>query len=399
MQRREMEKKAPITTILFLSQAIFLSAFPFLPPATEEPKQNSTVEGSGGSGEGANEEEVPLNSINDYVFRFFLNQRELKKRNCSTQFLGQSVSRHLCNSTKAHFFFPEGKKYFCKQLNKQQNLCKICAGTESNETTETQKKYELCASEKGSEAGQRLGYDIVLYMRPHSDTTQRHIVVITEFVHEEQGQPWEQTLAHTITRGDSSSGWQVIHLHERRSTNITFCFNISVWDSARGRLNRSSISEVFVTDRSRPLELNVLPVIVKYTSKQQTSSGVSPFVPSPDPFPFFGHFTTPPPTEAPTESRRKRSNECTLEDNPVNLYFPNSPVVAPRRANINRCFGGAAKRLEPQEEEKRQFLEGVCRPTQFEDLNVLRYSQLHNSFFTDIIPNAIIKQCGHVVPT
>ena len=72
--------------------------------------QNSTEEGSGGSGEEEEGEKQPsAPAINNYVLNFFLHQRELKEKNCSTQFLGQSISRHLCNSSRVIFLFPEGK--------------------------------------------------------------------------------------------------------------------------------------------------------------------------------------------------------------------------------------------------------------------------------------------------
>ena len=106
-----------VTTIilLLLSQGLLLSAFPFLPPLPREDSgYNATEEGSGASGEEEEEErETPIvTAINDYVLRFFLSQGNLKEMNCSTEFLGQDVSRHLCNSNRVTFISPQGKKLF-----------------------------------------------------------------------------------------------------------------------------------------------------------------------------------------------------------------------------------------------------------------------------------------------
>lgn len=102
-------ERVTIVVVLVLSQVILLSAFPFWPPPTEEPVQNSTEEGSGGSGEEEGEKQPSAPAMNNYVLNFFLHQRELKEKNCSTQFLGQNVSRRLCNSSRVIFLFPEGK--------------------------------------------------------------------------------------------------------------------------------------------------------------------------------------------------------------------------------------------------------------------------------------------------
>ena len=277
------------------------------------------------------------------------------------------------------------------------NCNPICAGTEYNAET-----YELCSSV--SAAGKTVGFDVVLYMRPSvttNSTAQRYLMIITEIVRESEGDPWLQILAHKTILGDTARGWKVFHLVKRQSTNTTFCFNIDVRDRQRRLLNHSSISEMFVTDKDRPHELHMQPVIAQYTHTPQPSLGVSPFVPSLDPFPFyFTDSTAPPPTETPTGSLRKRSNECRVEENPVNLseYYPDHQVVAPNTVNIRRCSGGATHRVETGEV-KQQSFDGLCGPTQFEDLTVLRYSTPHNMLFTDTIPSAVIQKCGHVAPT
>ena len=159
-----MEKKATIATILVLSQALFLHAFPFLPPPTEAPEHNATEEGSGGSGGESNEENEDRSSsilLNDYVMRFFQQQRHLKERNCSTQFLGQSVSRHLCNSTNVNFRSPESKKPRLLLLHvliyKQLILYSInLIATQSVQGLNTTQKRMSCA-QVYRQLGRRLG--------------------------------------------------------------------------------------------------------------------------------------------------------------------------------------------------------------------------------------------------
>ena len=119
-----------VAIFLVLSHVFFSSAFPFwgttTTTASDESAGSDNVmmeeEGSGASGESGEGEDpivtTQLPVMNDYVFRFFLSQRELKETNCTTQFLGQNVSRHLCNSNKVLFLFPEGKKQHNKHSNK-----------------------------------------------------------------------------------------------------------------------------------------------------------------------------------------------------------------------------------------------------------------------------------------
>ena len=129
-----MERGIVVTVVLLLlSQSVFITAFPFWGPVNDEDAgmsdsgagsdigagsdnvmmKEEEEDGSGASGEsGEGEDPVILTlGINDYVFRFFAKQRELKEKNCSTLFLGQNVSENLCNSNQVNFLFPESKKH------------------------------------------------------------------------------------------------------------------------------------------------------------------------------------------------------------------------------------------------------------------------------------------------
>ena len=247
----------------------------------------------------------------------------------------------------------------------------------------------------------------------HSDANSSSAETRSVFIIETIGDLWQQMLGEKTIPRDTAAGWQVFHLSERVNTDTQFCVNIHVLDRQRGLLNRSSIGEMFVLDKTRPHELDKQPLLVKYTRKQQSSVGVSPFVPSPDPFPFFGQSftgsTAPPltdqPTSPPTESRDKRSSddeECTVEENPVNLSHYN--VVAPGTIDIGRCSGEVPRRVDihnkhigPAEEKyEQQSLEGTCSPIEYDDLYLLSYSQLHSAYSMETLPNAIVKKCGRM---
>ena len=273
----------------------------------------------------------------------------------------------------------------------------------------------------GLEAGHILGYDLALYRRPTAQNTSSplpdYIALVTETVWNEHG-GWQQVLSDKNIDGNAT-GWQVFHLAGRHNPNTSFCVKINMLGS-RGFLNRSSIQEVFVTNKNKAHESTKQPVIAKYIDKHMQPPGVSPFVPSTDPFPFFNDSFSAPrettaktttgttsdlPTELPTEQRDKRSDECTVEENPVNLsgYFDHD-VVAPRRVNLGRCSGQAARKYDagaykvptPEEEDVQQSFDSICHPMEFEDLTVLIYSQLHDNLFFETIPNTVIKKCGHL---
>ena len=81
----------------------------------------SDISGSGeisGSGDTSSDSgEIPQTKttitarppLNEYVEQFFLRQRILKESNCTLTFLGQNVSKHLCNSNLIKLLFPQGK--------------------------------------------------------------------------------------------------------------------------------------------------------------------------------------------------------------------------------------------------------------------------------------------------
>lgn len=101
--------------LLLLSQILMVSSFPVCPINDDEIMGDRSTEGSGvleevEEEETRVEEETPvIPGIHDYIFRFFQNQRELKEKKCTTTFLGQNVSQHLCSSNQVVFLTARGK--------------------------------------------------------------------------------------------------------------------------------------------------------------------------------------------------------------------------------------------------------------------------------------------------
>ena len=289
----------------------------------------------------------------------------------------------------------------------------ISAGVEGNETQGESSNHELCSTDDSLGTGEVLGYDMALYTRPlpkeeSSNESRELSVFLVETVRSGEVR-WQRVIGEKKIAGDSE-GWQVFHLSEEPYTPERFCIEMHVVDSVRGYLNYTLIKETFVVDISRPEEHNKQPVIVKYVHKQVSALGISPFVPSNDPFPFLGgsfsSFDDDNDNDTglpPTDSREKRSDDCTLQTNLVTTsdYFT-ADIVAPKTVDVGSCFDlreygkvQLTSGLVPAES-KPESLTEVCRSIETEDLEVLLYSGLIGSFSIDTIPNAIIKNCGHV---
>ena len=103
-----MEIYFAATIFLLLCQVYVISSFPLLPDSGEE---NDTMSGSGSDEDSqldtSTSRDVP--PLNNYIVQFFQSQRVLKESNCTVQFLGQSVSEHLCNSNSVKFLFPHAR--------------------------------------------------------------------------------------------------------------------------------------------------------------------------------------------------------------------------------------------------------------------------------------------------
>ena len=106
-----MEKSLAILGAVFLvlSLADITSAVPFRfrnfinfqndCPDDEETRELETNDGT----------DEPAVQINNYVMQFFLTQASLRASNCTSLFLEQTVSPHLCNSNSIKFQFPQGE--------------------------------------------------------------------------------------------------------------------------------------------------------------------------------------------------------------------------------------------------------------------------------------------------
>lgn len=246
----------------------------------------------------------------------------------------------------------------------------------------------MCTSQGDTRLGKTLGYDAVLYKRPtpRGDDGcyiyEEFTIFITETVGDDE---WDDILSHQII-GSDTEGWQVFHLNERangRLNRTLTTLTIHVLAKGKGNsthllLNRMQLQDMFVLNDGRPDELDKQPVIVQYILKPVESSGVSPFVPSPDPFPFFKRSLL-----QPLSIEKENPNkQCPVEDKIVKLTdgFPhnNNILISPHTINIGRC--------------------GVlCRPTKFADLELLSYSTSLNDMTIDIMPNATIKKCVRTI--
>ena len=144
-----------------------------------------------------------------------------------------------------------------------------------------------------------MGYDLILYKRPvlQSNASMYNedlLILLTETVYVANFS-WVQILGYRrIVR--ATEGWLVFHLNARLNGYLTppgFCIRVHIV-LARQNINstlytllgRGLIEDVFILEESRPNELPLQPVIAVYIQKPIPPSGVSPFIPSPDPFPF-----------------------------------------------------------------------------------------------------------------
>lgn len=97
-----MEKAAILTAfLLLLKQPYFNTAVPFTSPRQED--KNVTQKFTDGSSQNETESYVNCTQLNNYVEQFYTTLSILKESNCTADFLGQSVSQHLCSSNLIHF--------------------------------------------------------------------------------------------------------------------------------------------------------------------------------------------------------------------------------------------------------------------------------------------------------
>ena len=273
--------------------------------------------------------------------------------------------------------------------------------------------YEFCASSENEVLGETLGYDMALYKRPTPQDENgcrkfdEFSVFITETIVED-GFTWEDILNLKTIRSETE-GWVVFHLNQRRNRGLnatSFCIKMYVLAREEGGnsthilLNRTQLRDVFVLDESRPYELHRQPVIVHYILKPVTTpSGISPFTPSPGPFPFFKRSLLP--EEMTPTGSKEQGFECSVEERLINMvdFYPN--IILPTTVNIGRCAATSStnhKEIESadvegtDEEEENE----PCRPTEYSDLHVLWYSYQDGYISITILPNAVIEKCGHI---
>ena len=169
-------------------------------------------------------------------------------------------------------------------------------------------------------------------------------------------------------------GWQIFNLREKIQGAVNasrFCIKIHVLAKEEGNstyilLNRTQIQSLFVLDASRPHELDKQPVIVQYIHQPAISlpSGVSPFYPSPGPFPFFKRSLP----ETPAPQDRDPSYECSVEERIISLvdFFPN--IIMPTTVDVGQCITNQPTVLEIEnlgkESPDEEFPSGtLCQPT------------------------------------
>ena len=98
-----MAKRVAVLAAVFLalSLADIISAFRFryrgCPDGVEETRPD------------ASDGDEPVVLTNDYILQFFVARTGLIDSNCTSLFLGQTVSPHLCNSNSIQFQFSQGK--------------------------------------------------------------------------------------------------------------------------------------------------------------------------------------------------------------------------------------------------------------------------------------------------
>ena len=253
-------------------------------------------------------------------------------------------------------------------------------------------------------SGDVLGYDLVLFRRaPPLDSEGRTLTVfLIETVGSSEGE-WQRVIARRTVQGEEG-GWQVFRLKDRLSTSELFCVQVHVRDNERGHLNRSLIREEFVLgDSVSSHEANKMPVFVKYIRRQLPPSGISPLVPSDDPFPFFrGGFGSDDGDGDSEDQRKRRSSDCAVHNHIVDLsdHFE-SEVAAPTSVDVGRCSRGRENGKVRDENDRSTTDEGVsageCIATETEDLTVLL--NYRDSLFMTAIPDAIVKKCGQLVVT